>query len=205
MEDIHNKLKNILKELIPHIKGEWFLCDGGLLGIVREGHLLNWDNDLDLYFMPNCYIDLESLKESNLLFQNYYGHDKISHKDNPINKDNCWTDYVGYMRYEKFKDLKYNRSRLLTEASKSYKENKKKNNYTFPYIDIFYLEKENDKYYIKENRNGYPKNVFNHPIKLKTNHTLGFPINIPQNSQYFLKTIYGDDWYVPNKEYKNFS
>ena len=61
MEDIKTTkviLKEMLKEIIPFIDGEWFLSDGGLLGIIRNKDLLDHDDDLDLYLMPNASINI---------------------------------------------------------------------------------------------------------------------------------------------------
>ena len=45
-------LKQMLKELIPHIVGDWFIGKGALLGIVRDGDLILEDHDIDLYLLP---------------------------------------------------------------------------------------------------------------------------------------------------------
>ena len=62
-------LKQILKELIPYIKGDWFVGDGALLGLIREKGLIEYDNDIDIYLLPDSSINLEN---SLLKKQKYY-------------------------------------------------------------------------------------------------------------------------------------
>ena len=45
-------LKEMLKNLIPCIEGKWFVGDGALLGIIRNGDLLDFDDDVDIFILP---------------------------------------------------------------------------------------------------------------------------------------------------------
>ena len=56
-----NKLKNMLKDLISCIEGDYIVADGALLGITREGGLLKDDDDIDLYILPNTKINWDKL------------------------------------------------------------------------------------------------------------------------------------------------
>ena len=53
-------LTEILKDLRNHIKGDWFVGDGALLGLTRNGKLIPWDNDIDIFLLPNSTIDLSN-------------------------------------------------------------------------------------------------------------------------------------------------
>ena len=80
-------LLKVLETLIPCIKGKWFLGDGGLLGLIREGKLLDFDNDIDLYVFEDTEIDLSS---SVLEEQDYYLCKKIYHPNNEYKPCHLW-------------------------------------------------------------------------------------------------------------------
>ena len=63
-------LTEMLRELIPYIKGDYFLSDGGLLGLTRKHELISYDDDLDLYLLPGSTIEIPS--SSNLQISQYY-------------------------------------------------------------------------------------------------------------------------------------
>ena len=44
-------LIEILQKLIECIEGEYFVSDGALLGIIREGKLIEYDKDIDIYLL----------------------------------------------------------------------------------------------------------------------------------------------------------
>ena len=50
------KLKIMLKDLIPCIEGKWFVGDGALLGLIRKGDLLEFDDDIDIFITPETKI-----------------------------------------------------------------------------------------------------------------------------------------------------
>ena len=73
------ELIELLKNLIPKINGMWYLADGALLGLVREGKLIDYDNDIDLYILEDTTIDLT---DSILEQQQYYLCNKIYNPNN---------------------------------------------------------------------------------------------------------------------------
>ena len=96
-------LTEILKELTNHIKGDWFVSDGALLGLTRNGKLIPWDKDIDIYLLPNSTIDLSN---SHLCSQEYYLCDKVYDPCNPKEKLNTWTEYCSYKRcFKEFSDI----------------------------------------------------------------------------------------------------
>jgi len=107
-------LVNVLRELIPCIKGKWFIGDGALLGLTREKKLISYDNDIDLYFLEDTKIDLT---DSILEQQQYYICNKIYNPNNDKEKHNPWLEYCSII---KLRNPKFNRSQVLLEAKKDY-------------------------------------------------------------------------------------
>ena len=194
---IHSELLSMLKELIPFIKGPWFLGDGALLGIVRDKHLIPYDDDLDIYLLPGSFIDIDNLCNSSLMFQKYYDVDKIYREDNEPVKKNSWLDYCGLI---KGKNKRLNRPQVMSLAGQTYPEEKKQVKFTMPWIDVFHLYIKQDQYYIKNeiwSELFFTKNEID---SIGDDTTLGFPIKIPHNNKGILKRFYGDDWDVPNPQ-----
>jgi len=189
-------LKELLKDLIPAIKGDWFLSDGGMLGIERSGDLIPYDNDLDIYLLPGSYIDIDILKKNNLCQQKYYLDTKIYNPKNPKNHLSSWREYCSYYQV-KNKHLKLNRSQILKRASEDYRLNKIKPEFTLPYIDIFYLTKDYKvphwyHYYYNEDE-----------LNIEENFDLGFKIYLPSNRKNILKRLYGENWRIPNPNFQH--
>ena len=189
-------LKELLKDLIPAIKGDWFLSDGGMLGIERSGDLIPYDNDLDIYLLPGSYIDINILKKNNLCQQKYYLDTKIYNPKNPKNHLSSWREYCSYYQV-KNKHLKLNRSQILKRASEDYRLNKIKPEFTLPYIDIFYLTKD---YKVP---NWYHYYYNEDELNIEENFDLGFKIYLPSNRKNILKRLYGENWRIPNPNFQH--
>ena len=194
--ETRDKLKINLKRLIPAIRGDWFLSDGGLLGIERQGDLLEWDNDLDIYLLPGSYIDTDILREQGLELQDYYMDTKIYDPLLDKNKLNIWKEYQGYIRVLN-KEKKLNRCELMSIASKDYKEKKIIPKFTIPYIDVYYLRDDLsiDYWDIKYDEED---------MDLEENFDLGYKIYIPNNRNKILTKLYGDSWRTPNPDFQHF-
>lgn len=188
----HNeKLKQMLKDLIPCINGDWVLSDGGLLGIIRNKDLIEHDNDLDLYLYPGSSIDYTKLPQ-NLSFQNYYMDTKIFDKTNNKVKLNTWNEYLAYKRTISKK--KVNRIQHILNCKDTYREEMIIPNFTFPYIDIYHL---NDDFTVPN----WPDYYFDFDeIKPTLNNDLGFDIYIPSNPEKLLERNYGPDWRIPKAD-----
>ena len=201
--NIQDELKSMLKELIPCINGKWFLSDGGLLGIIRDGDLIEWDTDLDIYIADDAEIDLEKLKSTSLNYTDYYNCGKIYRRTNKKFKANTFCEYINYLRMTSLKGLSIGRDKIFSIASKTYQEKKIPIKFTFPFIDIFKLRKSNDesKYYVDDWDSLFYTKFDLHTL-IKDN-TLGFPIYIPQNNKRVLKMLYGDNYLVPNKDFQH--
>ena len=107
-------LLGVLKELIPCLKGKWFVGDGCLLGLIRGGGLISYDNDIDIYIMEDTEIDLN---DSILKKQKYYICDKVYHPDNEKEKINIWKEYCSHIKNN---NRHLNRGQVLSLASKDY-------------------------------------------------------------------------------------
>jgi len=184
----------MLKELVPYIRGPWFLGDGGLLGIVRNKKLIPYDKDLDIYLLPGSYIDIKKMNESSLKFQKYYALDKVYREDNELSKENSWLAYCSLI---KGKNKKLNRAQIMKLASKTYPTEKKQVKFTSPWIDIFYLYKKDNHYYIQNEMWSHLYFTQNEIESIGHDMSLGFPINIPHDNIDILRRFYGEDWNIP--------
>ena len=190
------KLIEVLQELIPRINGGWYLGDGSLLGLVREGKLIEYDNDIDLYFLEDTTIDLS---DSILEQQQYYLCNKIYNPNNDKLKLNTWLEYCSLI---KMNNTKLNRSQVFQLAKETYNEKKIINKFTKDHIDIFILKKEGDIYKTDGDWGGLY--FTEDDLKPVVNHSLGFPVNIFNNAEAILERQYGETWRIPNANFKYF-
>ena len=188
-------LKLNLKRLIPAIRGDWFLSDGGLLGIERQGDLIEWDNDLDIYLLPGSTIDKDILREQGLETQDYYSDTKVYNPLLEKNKLNTWKEYMSYQRVLN-RDKKLNRSQIMKLSSIDYKENKIIPKFTYPYIDVYYLR---DDLSVNEWNIKYDEK----DMDLEENFDLGFKIYLPNNRDKVLTMLYGEDWRIPDPNFQH--
>ena len=196
------KLKIMLKDLIPCIEGKWFLSDGALLGLIRKGDLLEFDDDIDIYILPETKIHWDKLADKYGYYKDYICYKVYNGLGRQPHKISPWIRYNQYMRLLP-ENRGLNRANLLKLASKTYREEKIDMNYKAPWVDIFVLEKDKDSdnyiipyiwnktefYYTKEN------------LELDINYDLGYPINIPHKANEVLERQYGEDWMIENKNF----
>jgi len=206
MNPIHHQLRDILKAVPDCVVGPWFVGDGALLGLVREGRMIEYDDDIDIYLLPGSYIDTDKLKNKyNLEYQKYYICDKIYNPKNKKKKLNKWNEYVAYNRHLP-ENYGLNKPQLFSESKKNYKDECIIPNFTYPCIDVFYLEDE-DKYnyllpyyfgniHFTDYLRFRKQDVQGH---LKTKKLLGVDIPIPHNEKEILTMLYGEDWRTPKK------
>lgn len=193
-------LTEMLKELIPFIKGDYFLSDGGLLGLTRDRKLISYDNDLDLYLMPETTIEIPN--SSNLQLSQYYLDKKVSRKNVNYTKKNKWLEFCSYLRTLP-ENIGLNRSKIFSLAKDKYPKEAIEAKFSIPYIDIFQLEKVGDDYNIPfwTDYNGF--NYKSEEVnKLVFNTDLGFPVLIPYYAENILERQYGKDWKIENPNWK---
>ena len=199
------KLKQMLKDLIPCIEGKWFVGDGALLGLIRQKDLLDFDDDIDIFILPETKINWNKLNSKYKYYKDYICFKLYNDKNGLSPPISDWLRFVSYVRLlPEYRGL--NRAELLHVASKIYKEERIEKKYTMPWIDIFILEKdvENEGEYIvpyyfsKDRYDFYTKEN----LDLKENYDLGFPIFIPNKAEEVLERQYGSSYMIENKNFK---
>ena len=200
MKNIEQELFSMLQELIPCICGDYFVGDGALLGIVRDGKLIEGDNDIDIYLCENSYIDMDKLNKTSLKKTYYYLNDKIYREKNTLIKKNPWTEYIDYQRaMGNLKNM--NRQQILNFCSMNYKTEKKEIKFTTPNIDIFELKKVGDVYKKKKGWH-FIKFTQEELDSFDDNDCLGFNVKIPKNYKTILHRQYGSDYMIKNPNFK---
>lgn len=179
----------MLCDLIPMIKGDWWLCGGGMLGLCRDKDLIDYDNDLDIMLMPDAEIILPL--DSKYKMQKYYMDQKFYNKNFPKYKTNLWNEYCRYKGHSK----KMNRSELYKQAKLTYYDERIEPEFTKPYIDIYTLKKVDGGWVIPywEHQIYYDKELENTVV----NKDLGFDVNLPGNTELVCERCYGSNWRVP--------
>ncbi len=199
-----NKLKIMLKDLIESniFEGPWFVGDGALLGIMREEDLLEFDDDIDIYVLPNTKINWDKLNKKFNYYKDYSCY-KIYDKQDKIISNNEWLRYIAYKRTLP-QYYGYNRAELTTAICDDYKTEKIIRNYPDSWIDIFVLEYDNHNnlYRIPQHWNGTEFYFTPYECEGTNNNTLGFNIKIPKNPKQVLERIYGSNWIVEDRDHQ---
>lgn len=194
MNQHNNELLRLLKELDKCIVGKWCLVGGGLLGLIRDGEFIDYDNDLDIYLLPGSYVDLKKI-DSQCGIQKYYMDTKFYFKNENIYKPkNRWLEFMSFIRTTPEMKGK-NRSEVMVEASKRYKDEYIEPEFTNIFIDIYNLEEDGtikfwDNYYL------LPEEF----SQLILYELLNYEIPIPSKAMEVLVRHYGEDWKTPKKE-----
>lgn len=199
---MENKLKNMLKDLIPCIEGQYIVADGALLGITREGGLLKHDDDIDLYILPNTKINWDKLPNKYKYYKDYLCY-KIYDGQDEIPSNNEWLRYIAYKRtcYEFFG---LNRAELTRAIAPNYKREKIDRQYPGVWIDIFELvyDEKHDLYRIPQHWNGTEFYFTPFECEGTYDNTLGFKIKIPKNHKQVLERIYGSNYLIENRDHQ---
>ncbi len=197
-----NKLKIMLKDLIPCIEGPWFVADGALLGIIREGDLLDFDSDIDLYILPGTKINWDKLPNKYKYSKDYMCMKIYDGKDK-ITSENEWLRYISYKR-TCYQYLGCNRAEICRDVAKYYKYEKITRKYPSVWIDIFTLvyDDRHNLYRIPYHWNG--SEFYFTPTESEGvyDDTLGFKIIIPKNPKQVLERIYGINYLIENRAHQ---
>tara|TARA_R110000824_G_scaffold284441_2_gene472738 strand:+ start:498 stop:1103 length:606 start_codon:yes stop_codon:yes gene_type:complete len=196
------KLKLMLKEILPIFEGTYFVADGALLGIVREGDLLDFDDDVDIYILPTTIINWYKLPDKYKYFKDYMAfkiYDETNPKPKPISD---WLRFIQYTRTLP-QYIGYNRANLCKAIAPIYRAEIIPNICHLYNIDIFVLEHDsiNDRYKIPYLWNKQEFFFTKKECETEIDSTLGFNIRIPKNPLDVLQRIYGDDFMIENREH----
>ena len=198
------KLKLMLKEIIPIFEGTYFISCGALLGIVREGDLLEHDDDIDIYILPTTIINWYKLPEKYKYFKDYMAfkiYDEANEKPKPS------SDWLRYIRYTRTlpKYRGFNRAQLCKAIAPTYRDEIICNLTTLYNIDIFVLENDelNDRYRIPYLWNKKEFYFTKEECKTEIDSTLGFNIRIPRNPKEVLERTYGKEFMIEQIDYQH--
>jgi len=194
-----NKLKLMLKDILNIFDGCYFVADGALLGIIREGDLLEFDDDIDIYVLPSTKINWDKLPKKYNYYKDYSCY-KIYDKCDKVISSNEWIRYISYKRTMP-EYYRYNRAQLVSAIAPDYQREKINRKYPSTWVDVFVLvyDEQNKLYRIPQHWNGTEFYFTPTECEGTYNNTLGFPIKIPKNPKEVLKRIYGSNYLIENK------
>ena len=197
MKELYIMLDRVSKLLIKNDIQYW--VDGGtLLGAVRHGGIIPWDDDVDIsifYKDRNKVLELkEELKKNGYgLAKTFYGLKVYDLNGTPIKRD-LWKEHR--QKFKKKNPSVTKRSQISVEASKTYKKSKKTKymEYKYPFLDIFYTKIQNNKIvYLKKQ---WLKCVQDkeHLLPLKKYKFYNIKVYGPNNPKQYLDNCYGPKW-----------
>lgn len=197
------KLKIMLRDLIPCIEGKWFVADGALLGLIRQGDLLEFDDDIDIFILPETKIHWDKLPDKYNYYKDYMCYKIYDRLGREPHKISPWLRYNQYIRLLP-EHRGFNRAKLLKLASATYREEAIEMKYKKPWLDIFVLEKDKGSdnyiipyYFTKDKLFYYTKEN----LKLNINYDLGFEINIPNKAEEVLERQYGGEYLIEKRDF----
>lgn len=180
IKENYDKVKNLLintQICFEKLNIQFLPMYGTLLGLVRHKGLIPWDDDMDI-----------SIDKKNF--------------DVIIKNKNLFSEY-GLEVYL----WKYNKRMSFIKIF--YKNEKKirTHPWSWPFIDVFgYYEKDN-KFYVENNEGDNYKLNKEDVLPFKTNLFENIPMNMPNNVDNVLNTLYGNDWenvcYSSSFDHKN--
>ena len=202
---------NILKENSV----AYWLCQGTLLGVIRDKKLIPWDHDIDLALW-NGSISKERIKEI-MLAKNFILKDKFLDQDDQLTFTKTGGREVDFNFYEvltnsnnekiAFVDWKIPRNKTckLIEAlaaANIYEGNFKSIIKIFSFSQPIFLRLKI--ILIKKNL-FYQSAGYSHPVRLVDEiidmRFKDLEIKVPKKFDEYLKYIYGDNWIVPKKKF----
>ena len=197
-------------------KVDYWVCHGTLLGIIRDGKLIEWDNDIDIGVIKSK----KNIKLINKIFRTngFKKKKKFFTDDGLLTFIRKGGREVDINFYELFFNKEINKNfvickwyvpknifcKIIDAISTSSSYNGK---FKFIIRGFFYLEKvfKNIKSFLIKKNFFYSKIGYAHPldfvIKKKKINISKIKITIPFQYKLYLKYIYGKNWKIPRKNY----
>tara|TARA_R110002073_G_scaffold336171_2_gene530698 strand:+ start:434 stop:1087 length:654 start_codon:yes stop_codon:yes gene_type:complete len=201
----NQRLVDLYNELQNYIEGDFFIGDGGLLGLYREGRFIDYDKDIDIYLMPNTKINIP--QNCGIDITEYYMDSKVFFVDSPKPKLNKWIEYLAYSNVKLSNEGTYfDRKRLFQHAKTTYKDEGLDIKFTTPYIDIYYLEEAGDKYKIKNKSGttcGWDKFFYYKNEVSQLSFIGGYPVPRFDTIPAILERNYGSNWEIPDPNFQH--
>jgi|TARA_B100000780_G_C21087411_1_gene438129 lipopolysaccharide cholinephosphotransferase len=215
----NNILDQNFKEIIKILNDNsiyYWLCHGTLLGIIRDGNLIDWDHDIDIALWEG---QISRKTIINIMEKNNFKLRKEFKIDNSIiSFEKVGGRIIDINFYEIVKskktgeDIAYvkwfipknNIMKLIDALSESKKYDgkfKKIIRLTLPFQKIFSKIKSfliESNFFYKEIGYSEPANLLK---KIKKINLHGIEVNVPVESEKYLQHIYGEDWRKPKKNY----
>jgi len=211
----HVEILGKVKEVFDEIGVVFWLDNGTLLGAMREGKIIEWDNDIDLgvhfkdiekivsneskFKKRNLQVNIRRKYGTMHAYRNGYGISFILFR---VTQDNAWALFPSCeTKTEKlfawvlgvFTKEMYGESKYDTQKRKFINHLPLKLRNLIVNITWFIMKKRG---YIKHWV--IPKHFF---MQLSTIEFYGLKFNIPSKVEEYLKFRYGDTWETPNKNW----
>ncbi len=167
------KTVHLLQEILTDCKVKFFFDMGTLLGIIREGHLLSYDFDIDVAVYVNYDKSVENLRDS-LVKKGCKHSMRLENSEIGVIEDTFVLN-----------DIKFDVSYYFIEND----------------IDVCYLGYYNpDKKFDNETMD-LVRLECNHIDKTEGFYFGGVQVNVPEKSEEYLAQRYGESWRIPDKNY----
>lgn len=216
IETTDKNLITIIKILQEHNLKYW-IGQGTLLGIIREGNLIEWDHDIDICMWPE---EIEKKKIVNILKENNFTYrDDLTFGEK---YDQLSFDKIGGRRVDInfYQKMKLKNNKIIACNKYGFPRNK-----LMSLIDaISLIESYDGKYKSIIKKLKFLKKVsitlkvllikfklfyktagYMQPIELLQNfkevNFYGLKLRIPNLPEEYLRHVYGDDWRIPQKKF----
>lgn len=159
-----------IDEILSRNGIKYFLTYGSLLGIVREGKFMDYDNDIDLGIIANEKFSWEKLEKS--------------------------MQEIGMVKKHQFllNNKITEQTYIASSLSVDFFLYENKNDKSISYV---YYHKKGEEY--KKNQFSVAVNITSLISNVKRLSVQEIVTSVPENAELFLQEIYGEDWRIPIK------